>query len=183
MPSPRLTSAAPVSAPLSPRATTPPVEPDAALPAPLRKTLEPQATAVRTAPALQAESSPVTSGGDSQLDAIRAELFSQSKFLGSCLNPLAGWRYENGEVHLFFSREGSWAIDLIKSREHMEKLAAACQKVLGQPVRIYVKLGQEGATTTATPSAQERARSDAAVEAFRRRFDGSLMDVTDLTRE
>ncbi|HUY13484.1 MAG TPA: DNA polymerase III subunit gamma/tau [Terriglobia bacterium] len=186
-PSPRPGSSAPPGMPRAHRDIAPAVEREAAPPAPPRST--PESTraaspaAVRAAPALPAESNAARSGGDARLEAIKAELFSQSKFLGSCLNPLAGWRYENGEVHFFFSREGAWAVDLIKSREHLEKLGAACQKVLGQPVRIYVKLGQEGATSTAIPSAQERAKSDAAVEAFRRRFEGSLMDVTDLTRE
>jgi DNA polymerase-3 subunit gamma/tau len=129
------------------------------------------------------ESAGRASAADSRLEAIKAELFSQSKFLASCLNPLSGWRYENGEVQLLFSRDGSWAVELLKSREHMEKLTAACQKVLGQPVRIYVKLSQEEMSPKGLPNAQERAQGDAAVEAFRKRFDGALIDVTDLTGE
>ncbi|MGH9430368.1 MAG: DNA polymerase III subunit gamma/tau [Terriglobia bacterium] len=178
----------PVSAAI-PRATMPAAEPESGGRAAVRKTLDTAlastalaATQGGTAPATNAEAA--SAGADSQLDAIKAELFAQSKFLGSCLNPLAGWRYENGDVHLFFSRDGAWAVDLIKSHEHMEKLRAACEKVLGQPARIYVTLSQEGAAAVPSiPSAQERAKNDAAVEAFRRRFEGSLMDVTDLTRE
>ncbi|MGH9454265.1 MAG: DNA polymerase III subunit gamma/tau, partial [Terriglobia bacterium] len=183
--------AAPRAAPPSQLATAPPAEAESADVATLRKppdtpSASPAAAApaVRAAPSVPSEASPPVSGGDARLDAIKAELFSQSKFLGSCLNPLARWRYENGEVHLFFRRDGAWAVELLKSHEHLEKLRAACEKVLGQPARIYVTLSQEGATSTpAIPNAQERAKSDAAVEAFRRRFDGSLIDVTDLTRE
>lgn len=121
---------------------------------------------------------------DARLSAIKAVLFEQSKFLSSCLNPVAGWRFENGQVHFMYSRDGSWAADLLKSREHQEKLRAACEKVLGQPIKIYVTLNSEdGQPAPAQPSAQERARRDPAVEAFQKRFDCVLMDVKDLSRE
>jgi hypothetical protein len=159
------------------------------------KTPEPSSRAVATA-AAQAPTTPGDeeesnaasgfgpAGSDARLEAIKAELFSQSKFLGSCLNPLAGWRCGNGEIQLIFSRAGAWAADLIRSQEHLDKVRAACEKVLGHPVRIYVTLSQEGAAAVpANSSAQERAKKDSAVEAFRRRFEGSVTDVTDLTRE
>jgi len=123
-------------------------------------------------------------GEDAQLSAIKAILFEQSKFLSSCLNPVAGWRFENGQVHFMYSRDGSWAADLLKSREHQEKLRAACETVLGQPVKIYVTLNSEDRQpASARPGAQERAKRDPAVEAFQKRFDCILMDVKDLSRE
>jgi hypothetical protein len=70
-------------------------------------------------------------------------LSEQSKFLSSCLNPLAAWRFEDGEVHFIYPRDASWAVDLMKSREHRERLASVCEQVLGQPVRIYVTLQEE----------------------------------------
>ncbi|MGH9354595.1 MAG: DNA polymerase III subunit gamma/tau [Terriglobia bacterium] len=123
------------------------------------------------------------SAQDARLSAIKALLFEQSKFLSSCLNPVAGWRFENGQVHFLYSRDGSWAADLLKSREHQEKLRIACEKVLGQPVKIYVTLNSEAnQPVPARPSAQERARRDPAVEAFQKRFDCVVMDVKDLSR-
>jgi DNA polymerase III subunit gamma/tau len=138
-----------------------------------------------TAPLPPADGAPnVATGQDPRLAAIKALLFDQSKFLSSCLNPLAAWRFEDGEVHFIYPRDASWAVDLMKSREHQEKLTSVCKQVLGLPVRIYVTL-QEGRTQTVTqrPSARERAGSDAMLAAFQRRFDCTVLDVKDLSRE
>ena len=123
---------------------------------------------------------------DASLAAIKAALFEESKFLSSCLNPLAGWRFENGQVHLMYSKQASWAAELLQSRAHQEKLRAACEKVLGQPVKIYVTLNAESGRPLPTPaasSARERALRDPAVEAFQKRFDCAILDVKDLSRE
>ncbi len=131
-----------------------------------------------------ADSTTPATGSDARLSAIRAVLFEQSRFLSSCLNPIAGWRFENGEVHFIYSRDGSWAADLLKSREHQAKLRAACEKVLGEPVKIYVTLNSEGGEAPATQlSVQERAQREPAVVAFQKRFDCVVMDVKDLSRE
>ena len=59
-----------------------------------------------------------------------------------------------------------------------------CELVLKQPVRIHVTLEeQEGQPTTTRLSAKERAGRDATVEAFRKRFDCTLVDVKDLSQE
>ena len=121
---------------------------------------------------------------DTRLAAIKALLFDQSKFLSSCLNPLAAWRFENGEAHFIYPRDASWAVELMESREHRERLTSVCEQVLRQPVRICVTL-QEGRTQSAAqrPSARERAGSDAMLAAFHRRFDCAVLDVKDLSRE
>jgi hypothetical protein len=75
------------------------------------------------------------------LSAIKAQLFDQSKrFLGSCLEHLAGWDFEKGEVVFRFAREDSLYADILKAREQQEALRAVCAHVLGQPVRIRVEL-------------------------------------------
>ncbi len=123
-------------------------------------------------------------GQDSRLTAIKTMLFDQSKFLSSCLNPLAGWRFENGEVHFVYSRDAAWAADLLKAREHQEKLKSACEQVLGQPVRIYVTLQDgEGQSAVQRPGARERAEGDALFRALQKRFDCAVVDVKDLSGE
>jgi hypothetical protein len=63
-------------------------------------------------------------------------------------------------------------------------LRAVCTEVLGQPVRIRVTLAeQEGEARQARPAARERAERDAGVGAFRKKFDCTLVDVTDLSQE
>ncbi|HEV2419015.1 MAG TPA: DNA polymerase III subunit gamma/tau [Terriglobia bacterium] len=121
---------------------------------------------------------------DARFAAIKAVLFEQSKFLSSCLNPVVGWRFEDGQAHFTYPKEGAWAADLLKTREHQEKLSSACERVLGQPVKIHVTLASEEAQA-AVPraSAQQKAQRDPAVEALQKQFDCVLMDVKDLRRE
>lgn len=126
---------------------------------------------------------PAANGQDTRLTAIKAMLFDQSKFLSSCLNPLAGWRFENGEVHFVYARDASWAAELLKTREHQEKLKSVCEQVLGQPVRIYVTLQEGAGPTVAQPSsARERAARDLVFRALQKRFDCAVLDVKDLSR-
>jgi DNA polymerase III gamma/tau subunit len=121
---------------------------------------------------------------DDRLAAIKALVFHQSKFLGSCLEPMVGWRFENGEVRFLYSRKDSWAADALQSREQQDKLRSACAQVLGEPVRIYVTLQeQEREGRSERPGARERARRDPRVEAFRKKFDCAWVDVKDLSQE
>lgn len=95
------------------------------------------------AESLRQDAAPPGISADARLSAIKAALFAESKFVGSCLNPLTGWRFKKGQVHFSFSKEGSWAADLLQTRGHQEKLRAACEKVLGQPVKVCVTLDPE----------------------------------------
>jgi DNA polymerase-3 subunit gamma/tau len=122
---------------------------------------------------------------DARLSSIKSTLFDQSKrFLSSCLDHLAGFRIEDGEVHFVFKHKDSLYADLLKAREQQEALRAVCTQVLGQPVRIYVTLEELRAESQAPRlSARERAERDPGVEAFRKRFDGVLDSVQDLSQE
>ncbi len=121
---------------------------------------------------------------DSRLEAIKNLVFNQSKFLGSCLEPLVGWRFEDGEVRFLYSRKDSWAADALQSREQLEKLRAACAQVLGEPVKICVTLEEVARPNrTGRPGARQRAENDSALEVFRKRFDCTLVDVKDLSQE
>jgi DNA polymerase-3 subunit gamma/tau len=126
-----------------------------------------------------------TPAEDARLSSIKAALFDQSKrFLSSCLDHLAGFRFENGEVHFTFKHKDSLYADLLKAREQQETLRAVCAQVLGQPVRIYVTLEEQRAEAQVPRlSARERAERDPGVEAFRKKFDGTLLDVQDLSQE
>lgn len=75
-------------------------------------------------------------------------------------------------------------MDMLNSRTQQEMLRSICSQVLGQPVKIYVTLQdkQEGGRT-ARPSARERASQDAGVEAFKKRFDCTVVDAKDLNQE
>jgi DNA polymerase-3 subunit gamma/tau len=125
-----------------------------------------------------------TPAEDARLSSIKAVLFDQSKrFLSSCLDHLARFRFENGEAHFTFKHKDSLYADLLKAREQQETLRAACAQVLGQPVRIYVTL-EEQRNEAQVPqlSARERAERDPGVQAFKRKFDGVLVNVQDLSQ-
>jgi DNA polymerase III gamma/tau subunit len=149
----------------------------------------PAATSARSAtvaplPEPRVEVAATAPAGDT-LEAIKHALFEQSnKFLSSCLDHASGWRFENGEVHFLFPKSASTFAELIRPREQTEKLRAACSQVLGEPVRICVTLEeQEGKTVAARPGARERAERDPVVDAFRKKYECTVVDVKDLSQE
>jgi hypothetical protein len=97
---------------------------------------------------------------------------------------MASWRFADGEAVFLYAQKDSFFADLVKSREQMEVLRSVCAEVLGQPVKIYVRLSEsENGAGKERPSARERAERDETVEAFRKKFDGMVLDVKDLSRE
>jgi len=121
---------------------------------------------------------------DSRLTAIKALAHKTQKYLGTCLDPAVGWRFENGEVRFLFARKDAGIMDMLNSRAQQEMLRSVCSQVLGQPVKIYVTLqDKEVGGRAARPSARERAGQDAGVEAFKKRFDCTVVDAKDLNRE
>jgi len=127
---------------------------------------------------------PHAAPSDERLAAIKALVFGQSKLLGSCLEPMVAWRFENGEARFLYSKEASWAAELLKSRERMATLESVCAQVLGQPVKICVTLEErEAERAPRGPGARERALGDKVVEAFSKAFDATVVDVEDLRQE
>jgi DNA polymerase III subunit gamma/tau len=123
-------------------------------------------------------------GGDPRLDKIKSLAFGQSKLLSSCLEPVSGWRFEDGEVRFIFPKSDSWAVDFLSAREQQEKLQMLCAEVLGQPVKICVTLdSEERQGLKNRRSVRERAESDGGVEALVKKFRCTLVDVIDLSRE
>jgi len=141
----------------------------------------PVAEAEKVRPAAAAS----TPAEDARLASIKGLLFDRSKrFLSTLLDHLAGFRVEDGAVHFTFEQKDSQFADLLRAREQQETLRAVCAQVLGQPVRIYVTLEEQRAEAQAPRlSARERAERDPGVEAFRKKFDGTLVDVQDLSQE
>jgi DNA polymerase-3 subunit gamma/tau len=160
---------------------------------PVVKGPEPGATRAQDLDALPASTArapavpPEAAGPPSEeavLATVKSKVYAQSSFLGSCLEHMADWRFEKGEVTLVFAQKDSFFADLLKSREQQETLRAVCAQVLGQPVRICVRLKQqEMEARVERPSARERAERDQVVEALRKKFDGTVLDVKDLSPE
>jgi len=143
----------------------------------------PAPTVALQRPPVPVESAPPAQD-DAVLAAIKSKVYGQSNFLGSCLEHMADWRFENGEATFIYAQKDSFFADLLKSREQEETLRTVCTEVLGQPVKICVRLEMESAGLRVDrPNARERAERDQTVEAFRKKFDGTVLDVKDLSRE
>jgi len=172
----------------SPKRTQPPPQPVRSAPAkPVKDPARPGPIAPPAAEAAAPASAPVPGlqeSLDPRLDKIKTLAFGQSKLLSSCLDPVTGWRFENGEVRFLFSKKSSWAVDFLSTREQQEKLRSVCAEALGQPVKICVTLEDQGRSgPKVRGSARERAESDQGVEAIVKKFQCTLVDVIDLSRE
>jgi len=80
---------------------------------------------------------------DGRLAAIKTAVYSQSNFLGSCLEHLSGFRIEDGQVDFTFAQKDSFFADLLKSREQQETLRNGLHPGAGPTVRICVRLEQQ----------------------------------------
>src|ERR1700730_8300779 len=140
------------------------------------------------APALERETSasspPAVTGLETaQVDAIKAESFAQAQFLGELVVSAVRWELEAGEVRLYFPTERRALADLLQSRDRIEKLRTIASRVVGQPLRVCVKLEASpvlASRVRAGDSGRElRARfeQDPIVRAMLERFGGRISEV------
>jgi DNA polymerase-3 subunit gamma/tau len=140
------------------------------------------------APALEhAENSDTAISGAgldaAQVQAIKTESFSQSQFLGELLEHAFRWELDAGEVRLYFPTERRNFAELLQSRDRIEKLRTIASGVLGQQVRVCVKLEAApvvAAKVRAGESGRElRARfeQDPIVRGMVERFGGRISEV------
>ncbi len=121
------------------------------------------------APALERDTnaaSPASLSGleATQVDAIKAESFAQTQFLGELVESAVRWELESGEVRLYFPTERRALADLLQSRDRIEKLRTIASRVLGQQLRVCVKL-------EATPVLASRVRAGEGGRELRARFE------------
>jgi DNA polymerase-3 subunit gamma/tau len=183
---PGRTMTAPSPAPAPPaRAVADPPRPQSFAKPPAEETFRAPAMARPAPEAPVKTAAPVAPAGeDAVLAEIKSKVYGQSNFLGSCLEHMSGWRVENGEATFIYAQKDSFFADLLKNREQQETLRAVCAQVLGQPVKICVRLDmQESEARMERPNARERAERDQTVEAIRKKFDGMVLDAKDLSRE
>jgi DNA polymerase-3 subunit gamma/tau len=118
-----------------------------------------------------------------QVEAIKVAALEQQKFLGELVEQASRWEREGAEVRLFFPTERRALAEMLQSREQMETLRNIAQRVVGQGVRVCVKLE---ASPVAAPefraagvSRELRARfeRDPIVRAMLERFGGQISDV------
>jgi DNA polymerase-3 subunit gamma/tau len=113
-----------------------------------------------------------------QVDAIKAALQGQ-KFLWSMLDAVTRWEVDNGELRLFFPTESRSLAEMLQSRDPMERLRTVLNQVVGQPLRVCVKLDSSRANAPAGRSSELRARfeEDPIVRAMLEKFGGQISKV------
>ncbi len=117
---------------------------------------------------------------EAQIDSIKAAILSQEKFLGELVGHASRWEMSGGEVRLFFPTENRALAEMLQARDPMERLRNVASRILGQTVRVCVKL--EAVPMTGTPSAGTRElrakfEQDPIVRAMLERFGGQISDV------
>jgi hypothetical protein len=114
-----------------------------------------------------------------QVEAIKAQSLAQTQFLGELVGSAIRWEFEAGEVRVYFPTEQRAFADLLQSGDRIEKLRTIASGVLGQPVRVCVKLESSSAIASKESDRDLRARfeQDPIVRAMVERFGGRISEV------
>ena len=111
-----------------------------------------------------------------QVDAIKAALQGQ-KFLWSMVEHASRWEIEGGELRLFFPTESRALAEMLQARDAMERLRTVLNQVVGQPLRVCVKLETGRATTGRSSELRAQFEEDPIVRAMLERFGGQISKV------
>jgi len=121
-----------------------------------------------------------------QVEKIKSLLQGQ-KFLMSMLDEVTNWEVANGEMRLFFHTDNRSLSEMLQSREPIERLRTALNQVLGQQLRVCVKLDSNRAAALAGNRAKQsseksselRARfeEDPIVRVMLEKFGGQISNV------
>ena len=143
-----------------------------------------EAAELSTTSAVAIAASAVAGDGISQeqVDSIKAAILAQEKFLGELTEHASRWEMSGGEVRLFFSTEHRALAEMLQARDPMERLRNIAGRILGQTVRVCVKLeAAPGPGTAARSSGTRELRAkfeqDPIVRAMMERFGGQISDV------
>lgn len=182
---PRAEAAAAATAPARAEASPAPNPPSAVRGESLGPRTAPATPMAAPPPSLIARTAAAFDGIEAaQVAAIKEAVLAQQKFLGSLVDQVTRWELEGAEMRLYFPNESRALAELLGSRDPMERLRTITSRLLGQPVRICVKL--EPAPPPAAPgrdpgraAAELRARfeQDPIVRAMLERFGGRISDV------
>ena len=118
-----------------------------------------------------------------QVEAIKAAILSQQKFLGELVEHAVRWELEGSEIRLVFPTESKALAEMLQARDPMERLRTISSQVLGQPLRVCVKLEAQSTASAAgkglrnSPELRARFEQDPIVRAMLERFGGRISEV------
>jgi DNA polymerase III subunit gamma/tau len=111
-----------------------------------------------------------------QMEAIQSQLRGQ-KFLWSMVEHATRWELEGTEMNLYFPPESRALAEMLQARDPMEKLRTVLSSVMGQPLRVCVKLDSSRGTTPRASELRARMEEDPIVRAMLERFGGQISEV------
>ncbi len=120
---------------------------------------------------------------EAQVQAIKAAILSQQKFLGELVEHATRWELEGSEMRLIFPTESRALAEMLQARDPMEKLRTISSQVVGQPLRVCVRLeavpamGVAGKAMRSSPELRARFEEDPIVRAMLERFGGRISEV------
>ena len=118
-----------------------------------------------------------------QVEAIKAAILTQQKFLGELVEHVSRWELASGEIRLYFPTESRALAEMLQARDPMEKLRTITSQVVGQPLRVCVRLeaappaGSAGRTSLGSPELRGQFEQDPIVRAMLERFGGRISEV------
>ena len=150
--------------------------PAASLPSPPRSIPTPVPA---SPPRIVARAAEDSTGGlaPAQVDAIKAALQNQ-KFLWSMVEHATRWELYGGELRLFFPTKSRALAEMLQARDPMERLRTVLNQVVGQPLRVCVKL-ESGRAAVVGRGSELRARfeEDPIVRAMLEKFGGQISKI------
>jgi DNA polymerase III subunit gamma/tau len=111
-----------------------------------------------------------------QMEAIQSQLRAQ-KFLWSMVEHASRWELEGAEMNLYFPPESRALAEMLQARDPMEKLRTVLSSVMGQPLRVCVKLDPGRNAPSRASELRARMQKDPIVRAMLERFGGTISDV------
>jgi DNA polymerase III subunit gamma/tau len=111
-----------------------------------------------------------------QMEAIQSQLKNQ-KFLWSMVEHATRWELTGSEMNLYFPPESRALAEMLQARDPMEKLRTVLSSVMGQPLRVCVKLDSSRSAPPRASELRARMQEDPIVRAMLERFGGTISDV------
>ena len=108
-----------------------------------------------------------------QIDAIKSAL-RDHKLLSALVEPASKWELDGGELRLFYPAENRSLAEMLQARDAMERLRTVLNQVVGQPLRVCVKLETGSAAVGRSAELRARFEEDPVVRAMLERFGGQI---------
>jgi DNA polymerase-3 subunit gamma/tau len=111
-----------------------------------------------------------------QVQAIQSALQGQ-KFLWSMVEHASRWELDSSELRLFFPTESRALAEMLQARDPMERLRTVLNQVVGQPLRVCVKIESGRVGTARGAELRARFEEDPIVRAMLQKFGGRISNV------